>query len=40
MFAMSSNCTWKHLILRSHAEVILSDETCRSTWKWSNEQDD
>jgi len=26
--------------LRSHAEVTLSDEICRSTWKWSNEQDD
>ncbi len=28
------------MILRSHAEVTLSDETCRSTWKWSDEQDD
>ncbi len=37
---MSSDCTWKHLILRSHAEVTLSDKTCKSTQKWSNEQDD
>ncbi len=37
---MNLNCAWEHLILRSHAEVTLSDETCRSTWKWSNEQDD
>ena len=37
---MSSDCTWEYLILRSHAEAILSDKTCRSTWKWSNEQDD
>ena len=37
---MSSNCTWEHSILRSHAEATLSDETCRSTWKWSDEQDD
>ncbi len=37
---MSSDCTWEHLILRSHAEATLSDETCRSTTKWSNEQDD
>ncbi len=36
---MSSDCTWEHLILRSHAEATLNDETCRSTWKWSNEQD-
>jgi len=28
------------LILRNHAEVTLSDETCRSTWKWSDEQND
>ena len=26
--------------MRSHAEVTLSDETCRSTWKWSDEQND
>jgi len=32
--------TWKHLILRSHAEVTLSSKTCRSTWKWSDEQND
>ena len=37
---MSSNCTWEHSILKSHAEVTLSDKTCRSTWKWSNEQND
>ncbi len=37
---MSSDYTWEHLILRSHTKVTLSDETCRSTWKWSNEQDD
>ncbi len=37
---MSSDCTWKHLILKSHAEVILSDKTCRNTRKWSDEQDD
>ncbi len=37
---MSSDCTWEHLILRSHAEVTLSSKICRSTWKWSNEQDD
>ncbi len=29
---MSSNHAWEHLILKSHAEVTLSDETCRSTW--------
>ncbi len=40
MFATSSDCTWEHSILRSHAEVTLSDETCRSTWKWSDEQND
>ncbi len=37
---MNSDCTWEHSILRSHAKVTLSDETCRSTWKWSDEQDD
>ncbi len=37
---MSSDYTWEHLILRSHAEVTLSDETCRSTWKWSDKQND
>ncbi len=37
---MSSDYTWKHLILRSHAEATLSNETCRNTWKWSNEQND
>ncbi len=37
---MSSDCTWKHLILRSHAEVTLNSEICRSTQKWSNKQDD
>ena len=37
---MSSNCTWEHSILKSYVEATLSDETCRSTWKWSNEQDD
>ncbi len=37
---MSSNCTQEHLILKSHAEATLNDETCRSTQKWSNEQDD
>ncbi len=37
---MNSDCTWKHLILRSYAEVTLNDKTCKSTWKWSNEQDD
>jgi len=36
----SSDCTWEHLILRSHAEVTLSDKTCRSAWKWSSKQDD
>ncbi len=40
MSAMSSDCTWEHSILRSHAEVTLNDETCKSTWKWSNEQND
>ncbi len=40
MFAMSSDCTWKHLILRSHAEATLSNEIYRSTWKWSDEQND
>jgi len=28
------------LILRSHAEVTLSDKTCRNTQKWSDEQND
>ncbi len=37
---MNSDCTWKHLILKSHAEVILNDKTCKSTWKWSDEQND
>ena len=37
---MSSDYTWKHSILRNHAEVTLSDETFRSTQKWSDEQDD
>ncbi len=37
---MNSDCAWEHSILRSHAEVTLSDETCRSTWKWSDEQSD
>ncbi len=37
---MSSDCTWEHSILRSHAEVTLNDEICKSTWKWSNEQND
>ncbi len=37
--ATSSDYAWEHSILRSHAEVTLSDETCRSTWKWSDEQD-
>ncbi len=37
---MSLNCTWEHLTLKSHAKVTLSDETCRSTQKWSDEQDD
>ena len=37
---MSSDCIWEHLILRSHAEATSSDETCKSTWKWSDEQDD
>ena len=32
--------TWKHSISRSHAEATLSDEICRNTWKWSDEQDD
>ncbi len=40
MSAISSDCTWEHLILRSHAEATLSNEICRSIWKWSNEQDD
>ncbi len=40
MFATSSDCTWKHSILKSHDEVTLNDKTCRSTWKWSDEQDD
>ncbi len=37
---MSLNHAWEHLILRSHAEAILNNEICRSTWKWSDEQDD
>ncbi len=37
---MSSDCTWEHLISRSHAEVTLNDKTCRSAWKWSSRQDD
>ncbi len=28
------------MILKSHTEVTLSDKICRSTWKWSNKQDD
>ncbi len=36
---MSSNYTWEHSILKSHAEAILSDKTCRNTWKWSDEQE-
>ncbi len=36
----SSNCAWEHSISWSHAEVTLSDRTCKSTWKWSSEQDD
>ncbi len=40
MSAMSLNHAWKHLILRSHAKVTLSDKICRSTWKWSDKQDD
>ncbi len=36
---MSSDCTWEHLILRSYIEATLNDKTCRSTWKWSNKQD-
>ncbi len=38
--AKSSDCTWEHLILKDHAEVTLSDKTCRSIWKWSSRQDD
>ena len=37
---MSSDYAWEHSILKSHAEVTLSDETCKNTQKWSNEQDD
>ncbi len=37
---MSSSCTWKHLILKSYTETTLSDKICRSTWKWSDEQND
>ena len=37
---MSSDCTWEHLILRNYAEVTLNDKTCKSTWKWSDEQND
>ncbi len=37
---MSLNCTWEHSILRNHVEVTLSDKTCKSTWKWSDEQSD
>ncbi len=37
---MNSDCTWEHSILRSHAEVTLSDRICRSAWKWSSKQDD
>ncbi len=37
---MSSDCIWEHSILRSHAEAILSDKTCRNTQIWRNEQDD
>ncbi len=40
MSTTSLDYTWKHSILRSHAEVTLSNKTCRSTWKWSDEQDD
>ncbi len=36
---MNSDCTWKHLILKSHAEVTLSDKICRNTQKWSDKQD-
>ncbi len=35
----SSDCTWKHLILRSHAEVTLNDKIYRDAWKWSSRQD-
>jgi len=34
----SSDCTWEHSILKSHAEVTLSDKTCRSAQKWSSRQ--
>ncbi len=37
MFAMSSDCTWKHSILRSHVKATLNDKICKSTWKWSDE---
>jgi len=38
--AMNSNYAWKHSLLKSHAEVALSDKACKSAWKWSNKQDD
>ncbi len=37
---MSSDYAWEHSISRSHIKVTLSDKTCKSTWKWSNEQND
>ncbi len=37
---MSLNYVWEHLILRSYAEARLNSETCRSTQKWSNKQND
>ncbi len=37
---MSSDHAWKHLILKSYAEATLNSKICRSTWKWSDEQND
>ncbi len=36
---MNSDCAWEHSLLKSHAEVVLNDETCKSAWKWSDKQD-
>ena len=37
---MNSDCTWKYSISRNHAEVTLSNETCKNTQKWSDKQND